>query len=122
MAKKILIIEDDSAFQKALKKSLEREEYEVSAVSDGDTGIRAASEERPDLILLDIILPKKSGFEVMKYISSKPELASIPVIVLTNLEGSNDVEKMLTMGAQAFLVKANYSIKEIVDVIKRILK
>lgn len=121
MANKILIIEDDTVFQKVLSQALEDSGFSTLAASDGEAGIRLAEKEIPDLIVLDVILPKKDGFTVMEHFSKSPKLASIPVMVITNLEGSHDVERMMTLGAKGFLIKVNYSMEEIVAAIKNIM-
>ena len=120
--KKILLIEDDLVLLKAVSGALEKEGFDVFTAIDGETGIKSIEENNPNLVILDIILPKKNGYEIMEYVKLKPELAVIPVVILTNLEGAADVERMLSLGARAFLVKANYTIEEIVEAIKRILE
>ncbi|MEK7090200.1 MAG: response regulator [Patescibacteria group bacterium] len=122
LKKKILFIEDDPILLKAVSAALEKEGFEVLTATDGETGIKSIEEANPNLVILDIILPKKNGYEIMEYVKLKPELAGIPIVILTNLEGSQDVERMLALGARAFLVKANYTIDEIVKAIKRILE
>ncbi|MDP2676316.1 MAG: response regulator [bacterium] len=121
MKHKILIIEDDTVFQKVLSQALEDAGFETAVASDGEAGIRLADKEMPNLIVLDVILPKKDGFTVMEYLSRSPKLSSIPVVVITNLEGSHDVERMMTLGAKGFLIKVNYSMEEIVAAIKNIM-
>ena len=120
--KKILFIEDDAILLKAVAGALQKENFAVLVAADGETGIKSIEESNPDLVILDIILPRKNGYEIMEYIKQKPELADTPVVVLTNLEGTQDVERMLALGARAFLVKANYTIDEIVEAIKRIFE
>ena len=122
MAKKILYIEDEPTLQKTLGEALEQEGFYMLFASDGESGLRLANEEKPDLILLDIILPKKNGFEVLKELRSNKETAEIPVVVMTNLEGTGDVEKILEFGATTYLVKANYSLMEVVEKIKGVSK
>ena len=118
---KIVILEDDLALAKSLSQMLVNEGFEVLSAVDGETGLRVISESSPDLIVLDIILPRKSGFEVMEDLAASPELSRIPVIILTNLESSHDVNRMIELGAKAFLVKTNYSLEEITSKIKEIL-
>ena len=122
MAKKILYIEDEPTLQKTLGEALEQEGFYMLFASDGESGLRLANEEKPDLILLDIILPKKNGFEVLKELKANKETAEIPVVVMTNLEGTGDVEKILEFGATTYLVKANYSLMEVVEKIKGVFK
>ena len=120
--KHILFIEDESALQKTLGEVLRENGYEVISALDGESGLKLAKTKKPDLILLDLILPKLSGFEVLKQLKKDEETKDIPVIVLTNLEGVGDVEKAMELGATTYLVKANYSLKEVVDKVKTALE
>ena len=88
---------------------------------DGVAGMELARKELPDLILLDLIIPKKDGFAVLAELKDNKETAHIPVIVLTNLEGSADVERALTLGATTYLVKTNYKLEEVAEKIKSII-
>ena len=119
--KKILFIEDESALQKTFKDILEKEGYEVIKALDGEVGLKLAEEKEPDLILLDLILPKINGFEVLKGLKENEKTKDIPVIILTNLEGTGDIQKALELGATTYLVKANYSLEEVVKKIKQSL-
>lgn len=121
MAKKILFVEDEEALQKTLGDLLRREGYEVISALDGKSGLKLAKESDPDLILLDLILPKIHGFDVLKEIKADPKTKDIPLIVLTNLEGMGDVEQALELGATTYLVKANYSPNEVLEKIRRVL-
>lgn len=118
---KILIIEDEAALQHAATQVLKESGFEVLSAIDGEIGLRMAKSELPDLILLDIVLPKKDGFEVLKEIKEGDATKNIPVIVLTNLESPGDVEKALELGAKTYLVKLNYRLEEIAEKIKEIL-
>jgi len=120
--KRILFIEDESALQKTFGEFLSQEGYQVISALDGQIGLELAKKEKPDLILLDLILPKLHGFEVLKKLDEDPETKEIPVIVLTNLEGMGDVEKALELGATTYLVKENYSLEDILEKIKQTLK
>ena len=124
--KKILFIEDESALQKTFSDILSQEGYEVVSALDGEIGLKLANpsgvEKKPDLILLDLVLPKLHGFEVLKKLKENPETKDIPVIVLTNLEGIGEVEKAIDLGATTYLVKANYSLEEIISKIKKALE
>lgn len=122
MAKKILFIEDESALQKTFGDLLTQEGYKMISALDGETGLRLVKETKPDLILLDLILPKINGFEVLKKIKEDEETKDIPVIILTNLEEIKDVERTLESGATTYLVKSQYTLEEIVQKIKNILK
>lgn len=120
--KKILIIEDESSLQKSLGESLTQEGYKIIAALNGEIGLKMAAKEKPDLVLLDLILPKINGFDVLKTLKNNPETKSIPVIVLTNLEDMRDIERVLELGATTYLVKANYSLEEITDKIKQLFE
>ena len=122
MSKKILFIEDESALQKTFGEILKQEGYEMISALDGETGLRLAKSEKPDLILLDLILPKMHGFEVLKKLKEDKETKDIPVIVLTNLEKIEDVDKALELGATTYLIKAQYSLEEVVEKIKKVLQ
>jgi len=121
MNKKILIVEDDMVLQKSLSEYLSSEGFDVACASDGEEGAQKAISEKPDLILLDIILPKKDGYEVLQEVRATPETGHIPVILLTNLDGIADVEKALELGATTYLVKADYKLEEITKKVKEIL-
>jgi len=117
LKKKILIIEDDRALQNALVEVLIQEGFETISAFDGEEGMKKASEEPPDLILLDIILPKKDGYEVLEEIKKSPQ-KNIPVLILTNLEEIDNVQRALDLGATTFMIKSDFSLKDIVEKIK----
>ena len=117
--KKILLIEDESALQKTIGDALSQEGFEVLSALDGEVGLRLAQEKCPDGILLDLILPKVNGFDVLKNLKESKETKNIPVIVLTNLEGMEDIQKALDLGATTYLVKSNYTLEEVVEKIQK---
>jgi len=119
--KKILFIEDEPSLQKTLGAKLKDRGYEVASAFDGEEGVKMASENEPDIILLDIILPKKNGFEVLRELKSRERTKKIPVIILTNLENIEEVEKALELGSTTYLVKANYNLDEIVEKIEKVI-
>lgn len=119
--KTILFIEDESVLQKTFGEVLGQEGYEMISALDGETGLRLARDKKPNLILLDLILPKVHGFEVLRKIKEDKDIKNIPVIVLTNLEGIKDVDKAIELGATTYLVKAQYSLEEVVGKIKKAL-
>ncbi len=121
MAKKILFIEDEPSLQQTLGEILHQEGFETISALDGLDGLERLKEDKPDLILLDLILPKLDGFEVLKKIKANPATANIPVIVLTNLESAEDVNKAIELGATTYLVKANYEIDDVIDKVKQSL-
>ena len=120
--KTILIIEDEAALQKALEDILTGEGYQTLAALDGEVGLSLAKEKNPDLILLDLILPKIHGFDVLKKLKSDEQTKDIPVIILTNLESMEDVNKAIELGATTYLVKANYNLEDVLSKIKKVLK
>lgn len=119
---KILFIEDESVLQKTFEKTLRSEGYEMLSALDGEAGFNLAKREKPDLILLDLILPKLNGFEVLKKLKEDPETKEIPVIILTNLERMTDIDKALELGATTYLVKVDYSLGEVMEKVKKTLK
>ncbi len=119
---KILIIEDDPVFQQTLGEFLRTDGFEVFGAVDGEEGIKLAQERSPELVLLDIILPKKNGYEVIAELKKEPATKNIPIVLLTNLGGAQDVEKALELGATTYLVKSDYKLEEIARKIKEILK
>ncbi len=120
--KTILIIEDEPTLQKMLSVALTQEGYDVKNALDGEIGLKLAKEIKPDLILLDLILPKVDGFEALEDLKNNDLTKEIPIIVLTNLESTQEIERALVMGATTYLVKANYDLKDIIQKIKETLK
>ena len=120
--KKILFIEDESSLQKTVGEILTQEGFTVLKALDGEVGLSLAKKESPNLILLDLILPKKDGFEVMEELKKDKSTQDIPIIILTNLEGSKDVERALSLGATTYLVKTNYNLEEVVKKIEQFIK
>lgn len=117
----ILFVEDEAAIQKSLTDTLKKEGYEVISALDGQTGLHLAKAKKPDLILLDLILPKMDGFELLDQLKKDPATKDIPIIILTNLERMEDVEKALKLGAKTYLTKANYTLQEVVDKVEKAL-
>ena len=120
--KKILFIEDEQTLQKTLGDILKKEGYEVVSALDGETGLRLVGTEKPDLILLDVILPKIEGFDVLKKLKEDPNTKNIPVIILTNLEEMEHVEKALQLGATTYLVKTDSSLEDVLEKVEKSLK
>jgi len=121
MPKTILIIEDDEFFRDLVDKKLISEGFDVAKAVDGEEGIKKIKEEKPDLILLDLLLPNIDGFEVLERIKKDPATASIPVIILSNLGQKEEVEKGLEFGAADFLIKAQFTSDEIIEKVKNVL-
>jgi len=122
MKKTILIIEDEKDLRFFLKEALSQEGYEIKEASDAEEGFEKLKEKKPDLILLDILLPGKSGFDFLTQIKADPNFESIPVLILSNYGRQEDIEKGLKLGAVDYLIKANFTLEEIVQRVKKILK
>lgn len=120
--KKILFIEDEAALQKTFGDLLKKEGYEMFSALDGKEGLKLAKELKPDLILLDLVLPKVHGFDVLKQLKEDKETKDIPVIILTHLEEISEVNKALELGATTYLVKAQYTLEELTEKIKNALR
>jgi len=121
MKNKILFIEDERALHKSLGEILSINGFELISAYDGEEGLKLAKESKPDLILLDLILPKLHGFDVLKKIKESRDMEDIPLIILTNLEDINDIEKAIELGTTTYLTKSSYTLTEIVKKIKEIL-
>ncbi|KKR09804.1 MAG: hypothetical protein UT37_C0010G0009 [Parcubacteria group bacterium GW2011_GWA2_39_18] len=118
MNKKILFIEDEKNLQEILGQALKQHGFEVKEALNGQDGLDLVAKFDPDLILLDLILPKVSGFEVLEKIKNDETTKKIPIIILTNLENSSDIQRVLELGAFDYLVKSNYSLNEIIQKIE----
>src|SRR3989344_1760936 len=114
-SKKILIIEDDKFLRELISKKLVNEGFAIALAVDGEEALKKVKEEKPDLILLDLILPGVDGFEVLAKIKSDPSVLSIPVIILSNLGQEEEIEKGLKLGAVSYLVKAYFTPAEIIE-------
>lgn len=119
---KILIVEDDPFLSEMYSTKLVQENFEVDLAIDGKEAIKKAREMKPDLILLDIVLPKMDGFEVLAEIKKDIELRNIQIIALTNLGQKEEVEKGLKLGADDYIVKAHFTPTEVVNKIKQVIK
>jgi DNA-binding response OmpR family regulator len=120
--KKILIIEDEFSLLNVLEMKFEQSGYEVLTAPDGKKGINTAKNEKPDLILLDIIMPEMDGFEVLKKLKEEMKTKEIPVVILTNSGREEEVGKGYDLGAVDYLVKANLSLEKIEDKVDYWLK
>ena len=121
--KLIFLAEDDPLMVRMYERLLKLSGFDSALASDGDEAIvkLKAMQTKPNLILLDIMMPKLSGFEVLKFIKQDPVLKDIPVVVLSNLAGKEDADRALAMGAMFYLVKSKYTPNEIVEKLKAIL-
>lgn len=118
--KKIAVIEDDQSLQQMLSEALSGE-FKVVQAYDGESGLKAILETKPDLVVLDLVLPKKSGFQVLREFRGMAEFENIPVIALTNIEGKAEIERAVSLGVKVYLIKSYYTLKEIVEIIRKYL-
>ena len=116
--KKILIIEDDKFLLKLYSDKLRRAGFEVFESLTGEEGLNKISTEKPDMIILDLILPKKSGFEILSELKINSKTKNIPVIILTNLEQKSDIKRGLEIGAVAYFVKTDFSMNQLPQLVK----
>ncbi len=114
MAKKILIIEDEEILLELLQKKLTQEGYEVRIAKDGVEGLEKVAEEIPDLILLDIIMPRMGGFEVMKELQKKEEFSRIPIVIISNSGQPVELDLAQKLGAKDWLIKTDFDPTEVI--------
>ncbi len=116
----VLVIDDDVANRRVIERVLKDASFLPMTAKDGKTGLSMARRRKPDLILLDVIMPRENGFEILEHIKNDPELESIPVIMFTILENAESREKALEMGARDYITKP-FDMERIVDCIRRYL-
>jgi CheY-like chemotaxis protein len=121
-AARILLAEDDRILRKAGETSLKKRGYDVIAAVDGEEALLKAREQIPDLILLDVMMPKMNGFDVLDALKGDPNVRHIPVIMLTNLEQPADIQRAADLGAHSYLVKSNLNLDELGGKIAAALK
>ena len=121
-AEKILIVEDDHFLSSLLKGRLEKEGFLVNQAFDGEEAVEFLKQNQPNLIVLDVIMPKITGFDILERISMDPQLHQIPVIAVSNLGQDSDMEKAKQLGAIDYFVKVKIPVDELVKRIKVILK
>jgi len=123
MTKKILLIEDEEVLSDLLQKKLEENGYEVTVAFDGEEGFDIMKKQRPDLVLLDIVMPKMGGFEVMEEMNKIPrlKLSVLPVVIVSNSGQTVEIEKAQDLGIRDFLVKTQFDPQEVVDKVNKIL-
>ena len=119
--KKVFLIEDDLFLSDMYRTKFELSGFEMPHTEDGESAMHMLREAKPDLVLLDIVLPKKSGFEVLKEIKADPELKNTPVILLTNLSQKDDVDKGFELGANDYIIKAHFTPAEVVAKVQKVL-
>lgn len=121
MAKVLLIIEDDPLMVRMYQKIFKFEGFEVETAFDGEEGIEKVRKLKPTVVLLDIMMPKMNGIQVLEKIKSDPDIKKVPVIMLTNLAGQQDAENALEKGAVRYIIKSEHDPKDIVRIVKEIM-
>ena len=119
--RRILVAEDDRFLRKAAEMALKRQGYTVLTAADGEEALRAAQSELPDLILLDLIMPKVNGFDVLQALKKDAPTAHIPVIILSNLGQDRDVQQAMDAGAAAYFIKTDLSLHALVQRVEETL-
>lgn len=115
---KIILIEDDEVLSIVMQEELGRAGFNVLLAPDGEKGVELVRSKKPDLVLLDLMLPKKHGFEVLEELKKDPKTKSIPVVILTVLSMDKDIQKALQAGANDYFVKSQHTALELVEMIK----
>lgn len=118
---KILIIDEDRFLRKIYKNKFTRAGFEFREAISGDEGLNKVYSEKPDLILLDLMLPKKSGFDILTELKRDKSTKKIPVIILSNLAQEEDIKRVLSLGARDYLIKTEVSLSEVIDRVKECL-
>jgi len=121
MGAKIVIVEDDQLMANLYKKVFSFEDYEVVLASDGQEGLDAVRKEKPDMVLLDMMMPKMNGMQVLEKLKDDDKTKDIPVLVLSNLAGDKDAEKAKELGAVDYLIKSDNEPKVVVETVKKVL-
>ena len=118
---KILIVEDDALMMRLYSKVFEIEGYAVATAIDGEEGLLQVHKEIPTLILLDVMMPKMNGLQLLEKLKSDPTTKKIPVVMLTNLAGVSDAEAAISKGAVKYIIKSEFEPKQVVNMVKEIL-
>lgn len=118
---KVLIIEDDPLMSRMYQKIFSFENYEVDIANDGEEGIAKAGTFKPTVILLDVMMPKMNGLQVLERLKADESTKAIPVVMLTNLAGQQDAETALSKGAVRYIIKSEHDPKEVADMVKQII-
>ena len=119
---KILIIEDDMYINKMYQLKLNLEGYEVEIAENGKVGVEKTKSFKPDIVLLDILMPEMDGFEVLKVLKADSEMKKIPVLIMSNLGQEDHIQKGKEMGAVGYIVKTQYTPAKVVETIKEVLE
>jgi DNA-binding response OmpR family regulator len=117
----VMLVEDDEFLSDIYKKKFEMEGFKITYADNGEKGLEEIKKKKPDIVLLDILMPKMDGFTVLEKLKEDEKTKNIPVILLTNLGQKDDIEKGKEKGAIDYLIKAHFKPSEVVDKIKEVL-
>jgi len=117
----VVLAEDDQFLRRMYATKLQQSGMDVFAASDGELALRYVREHRPAVLLLDILMPKKDGFEVLEEIKADPALKKIPVVLLTNLGEPEDIKRARKLGADDYMIKSHFLPSEVIDVVRKYL-
>lgn len=118
---KILVVEDEEILLTALREELESGGYQVEGASDGIDGLEKTKAFKPNLILLDLLMPKMDGMEMLQKLKADSEIRDIPVVILTNLSDYEKISEALSLGAMDYLVKANYKLEDLLEKVSTVM-
>lgn len=123
MPVKVLLIEDDQLIQRMYQKIFTFEKFDVEIAGDGEEGLEKirSMNPKPTIVLLDVMMPKMNGMQVLEKLKADPELKGIPVVMLSNLAGENDVETALSKGAVKYIIKSEYDPKQVSEMVKEVV-
>ena len=118
---KILVVEDDKFLARAYQVKLEKVGFDMRLAGDGEEAIQILHEFKPDVIVLDLVMPRKDGFATLSEIKANPEWKDIPVIISSSLSQKEDIDKGLSMGAKDFIIKSDISLEDLIEKIKSVI-
>jgi DNA-binding response OmpR family regulator len=118
MKKKILIVEDEEAMSKPLEEALEESGFDVYVASDGESGFKLIKEKKPDLVVLDLIMPKVGGVELLNNIKNDNDIKDMEIIILSNVSTEKGISDILSIGVYDYLVKQDHTLGQIVEKVK----
>jgi len=118
---RILIVEDDPYIMRVYERKFQAEGFTIATAKNGEEGLEKVKEAKPDIILLDLVMPKKDGFEFVRELRKDDTYAKTPIIVLTNLGQEHDIERAQKLGISAYLLKSNQSIQDVFEMVQKTL-
>lgn len=117
----LLVVEDDEFLVKMYESGLTKEGFDVTTAGNGEEGLQKAGEIKPDLILLDLIMPKMDGFTCLEKLKEDNAIKRIPVVILSNLGQDSDIKRGMEMGAEGYLIKTDFTVKQVGEKVRKIL-